>query len=1205
MNERPPLDDTVDVPPSGDDLDAGLAAAFGPDSGPPLPAGGSVLKALSAGLPSVPRILLREPDSFGGSPIVRPSSEEMPEKQDAAARLQLHGEIARGGMGAVLKGRDVDVGRDVAVKVLLETHQGKTEMLQRFVEEAQISGQLQHPGITPVYELGQFADKRPYFTMKLVKGKTLATLLAARKSTDEERTRYIVIFTQICQTLAYAHARGVIHRDLKPSNVMVGAFGEVQVMDWGLAKVLKEGGIADELKRKEHVEVSVIRTQRSEGSSTPDAGSHTQLGTMLGTPAYMAPEQARGDVDLVDERADVFGLGAILCEILTGRPPYVGKGAELQYMARAAKLEDAFSRLEACGPEAELIALTKDCLAAELWERPRHAGEVADRVTAYQQSVAERLRQAELAETEARARAEEETKTRAEAEARLSAERRARRMTLGLAAAVLLALTLAGGGGLWYQQHVSAQRQEAARHQAELREAVAAALAKVADLRQRARWDEARAVLEQVRQRMGPSGADDLRDEVAQAEKDLALVDRLDAARLKASVWVEGHFDHAAAVREYAAAFRAAGIIEETEAAEVVAERIRVSAVREQLVAAVDDWALRVGDDGLALRKWLLTVARAADPDPWRDRIRDAKVWQDRTALERLAREAKVSELSPQVLYVVGNLLGDRGADAVPLLTAAQRRYPSDFWLNYALGTELKDSKRWEEAIGYYRAALALRPATVAVYNNLGIALGDKGRVEEAIAEFKRAVELDPKFAYAHNNLGIALRDKGRVDEAIAEYQKAIELDPKYAYAHNNLGNALRDKGRVDEAIADYQKAIELDPKYANAHYNLGIALRNKGRVDEAIAEYQKALQLNSKDVDAHNVLGAILCDVKHDYDGAIVCFNKALQLDPKDAKAHTNLGVALHGKGRLEEAIAEYQKAIELDPKLANAHNLLGAILCDIKHDYDGAIACFHIVLELNPKDAEAHTNLGVALSHKSRVDEAIAEYHKAIELDPKLANAHNVLGVALINKGRLEEAIAQWKMVLELDPKNASARSNLAHFEPTAALLSKWPDFLQGKFQPRDNIQRLHLAQLCIDKKYHCAAAQLYADAFDSEPKRADDLESGYRYNAACCAALTAAGQGEDVAKLDSKERSRWRKQALDWLRADLTAYGKLVDSSKPQDRTLVKQRFQHCQHDPDLVGIRDAKELAKLPTEERQACEKLWADVAALVKKSEAVK
>jgi serine/threonine-protein kinase len=263
--------------------------------------------------------------------------------------------------------------------------------------------------------------------------------------------------------------------------------------------------------------------------------------------------------------------------------------------------------LEACQADAGLIALAKRCLAAELWERPRHAGEVAEQVTAYQQSVTERLRQAELAETEARARAEEETKTRAEAEARLAAERRARRMTLGLAAAVLLSLTLAGGGGLWYQQHVSAQREEAVRREAELREAVAAALAKVADLRQRALWGEARAVLEQVRQRLSSSGAVELRHQVEQAEADLALVDRLDAARLKISVVVKGQFDVDSAAREYAAAFREAGISEEREAAEV-AERIRASAVREQLVAAMDVWAMTEGKP--ERRAWLWAVAR-------------------------------------------------------------------------------------------------------------------------------------------------------------------------------------------------------------------------------------------------------------------------------------------------------------------------------------------------------------------------------------------------------------------------------------------------------------------------------------------------------------------------------------------------------------------------------------------------------------------
>ena len=141
-------------------------------------------------------------------------------------------------MGVVLRAHDADLGRDLAVKVLRESFRDQPEMVRRFVEEAQIGGQLQHPGIVPVYELGSLADRRPYIAMRLVNGRTLAELLAARDGPAGDLPQLVGIFESVCQTMAYAHARGVIHRDLKPSNIMVGSFGEVQVMDWGLAKVL-------------------------------------------------------------------------------------------------------------------------------------------------------------------------------------------------------------------------------------------------------------------------------------------------------------------------------------------------------------------------------------------------------------------------------------------------------------------------------------------------------------------------------------------------------------------------------------------------------------------------------------------------------------------------------------------------------------------------------------------------------------------------------------------------------------------------------------------------------------------------------------------------------------------------------------------------------------------------------------------------------
>ena len=153
-------------------------------------------------------------------------------------------EIAHGGMGVVYRCRDRALGRDLAVKVLHERYRGRADMVRRFIEEAQVCGQLTHPGVVPVHGLGRLADGRPFFTMKLVEGRTLQELLAARATPAGELHRYLQVFAQMAQAVAYAHSRGVWHRDLKPLNVMVGAFGEVQVMDWGLARVRRPGAAA-------------------------------------------------------------------------------------------------------------------------------------------------------------------------------------------------------------------------------------------------------------------------------------------------------------------------------------------------------------------------------------------------------------------------------------------------------------------------------------------------------------------------------------------------------------------------------------------------------------------------------------------------------------------------------------------------------------------------------------------------------------------------------------------------------------------------------------------------------------------------------------------------------------------------------------------------------------------------------------------------
>ncbi|MBA4063731.1 MAG: hypothetical protein C0501_08460 [Isosphaera sp.] len=333
---------------------------------------------------------------------------------------ELLDEVGRGGMGVVYRARDAALGRDVAVKVLRDRYGPGSAAAVRFVEEARITGQLQHPGIPAVYQVGAMAGGRPFLAMKLIRGRTLDHLLRAGEAVDVP-----AVFEGVCQAVGYAHSVGVVHRDLKPANVMVGAFGEVQVMDWGLAKVLtgpprRQGPAADPEAPAARPEVPTARDPE---------GALTEYGSVLGTPAFMAPEQAAGESDRVGTRSDVFGLGAILCALLTGRPPFGGTaGEEVRRNAAAGRTEEALVRLGACGADPGLVALCRRCLAPDPADRPGTADEVAAAVAALRRSADDRARQAERDKLAAEVRAAEQAK-----------RRRAVQWAAGAVAAVLLA----------------------------------------------------------------------------------------------------------------------------------------------------------------------------------------------------------------------------------------------------------------------------------------------------------------------------------------------------------------------------------------------------------------------------------------------------------------------------------------------------------------------------------------------------------------------------------------------------------------------------------------------------------------------------------------------------------------------------------------------------------------------------------------------
>jgi Protein kinase domain len=333
-------------------------------------------------------------------------------------RFHILWELARGGMGVVYRAFDPILNRIVAIKVIQSRFATDTGTKLRFLEESQITAKLQHPGVPPVYDGGELPDGRPYLAMKLIKGHTLAHQLKEREKLIDQRGRFLQLFESIAQTVGFAHANGVIHRDLKPAKIMVGAYGEVQVMDWGLAR---------SAEREEQ--------KNSSTSGQPGAIFETMEGSMLGTPAYAAPEQARGELDKVDERADVFGLGGLLCMILAGVPPFLGTDVKSTLaLAIVGDTTEAMDNLTRCEAEPELIELCTKCLAKEPEDRPANGQAVAEAIAAYR--------------TNAEARTQAALVERAKAETEAIAQRKRQRLLIGALSILSVLVVLAVWQGI-------------------------------------------------------------------------------------------------------------------------------------------------------------------------------------------------------------------------------------------------------------------------------------------------------------------------------------------------------------------------------------------------------------------------------------------------------------------------------------------------------------------------------------------------------------------------------------------------------------------------------------------------------------------------------------------------------------------------------------------------------------------------------------
>jgi serine/threonine protein kinase len=755
---------------------------------------------------------------------------------------------AQGGIGQVWLARDLDLGRDVALKELRPERRDHPAARARFLEEARVTGQLEHPGIVPVHELACPADGQPFYTMRMVRGRTLAEAIKdyhrkrqAAEAGPLDLHSLLRSFVAVCQAVAYAHSRGVLHRDLKPSNVVLGDYGEVMVLDWGLARLLSRDGHQAKEEATSLLPVSL------EGGSRDE----TVQGQVLGTPAYMAPEQAEGRLDLLGPATDVYALGAVLYEVLTSQAPFAGPNDEV--LRRVAREQPERPRLRVPATPQGLEAVCLKALAKKPGERYALAGELAKEVERW------------LADEPVGA-------YRDPALVRAARWARKHRTPVATAAASLLVALAALSVGLAVVGSLNGRLEAANLELTDSNAKLEAARAEAEQKGNEAKRERDVAVAVNDFLQRDLLGQADIGNQPFLGEKqernpNITVAELLD----RAAKAIEGRFKdqpetEGAIRRTIGAAYRAMGKYE------------RAQPHLERAVAVLEK-ALGPAHPGTLNSKNSLAVL-------YGEQAKYDKA--EPLYLEVLRQqEDKLGAGHPSTLtskYSLASLYGVQGRyeKAEPLFLEVLRLrekelgadHPDALASKHNLAALYLQQGRYEKAEPLYVEVLsqnekklgADHPLTLASKNSLAVLYREQGKYDsaeplllEVLRQSEKKLGADhPLTLVSKNSLAVLYREQGKYERAEPLFLEALRLREKKLGADHPLTVASKNSlavlywlmGRLDRSIPLFEELLQRNTKVLGADHpdtllglaNLGVNYRDAGRLDEGIRHLEEAL---------------------------------------------------------------------------------------------------------------------------------------------------------------------------------------------------------------------------------------------------------------------------------------------------------------------------------------------------------------------------
>ncbi len=1019
--------------------------------------------------------------------------------------------LGRGGMGVVYKARHIALNRLVAIKMLLNGLFARPTERVRFQREAHALAKLTNPHIVQVFDVGE-CQGSPFFTMEYVSGDNLSRRMSGVPQPAQTAAAWLI---DLATAVESAHRCGILHRDLKPSNVLITADGVLKVSDFGLARF---------------------------AAGDDDI---TLSGACVGTPSYMAPEQAAGRPAEVGPASDVYALGAILYEMLTGRPPFRGVSA-FDTENQVINSEPVPPSLLNSDVPRDLETICLKCLQKATGRRYESAlalGEDAARFLKGEPIMARPVGQIERS---------------------WKWMRRRPAATTAICGGVTVMMMLASGGA-WFisdqaatTRAVDSELQEAVRHQ------------------QSSEWKDASLSIDRALVRLNNSGSSELRLRLEQVRRDQDLVVELDAIHL------DGTEKASNAKGRYAKAFEAAGIGSPSDEPATVAERIKQSNVRDALIAALDDWLCFAHDDRTG--HWIFSVCRLADHDPtgWRDRLRERLNWDDHGEFLRLLAQADFATQQVSFLVSLALRLQMIGEDPVPFLLRVQQSHPDDLWVNLLLGTSLIKQDKPAEAIRYYQVAQAIRPTSCLILNNLGVAYMSARRPNDALPLFRLSLTRGDIGVDLQRNLCKALLDTNQPQEGMALFERLVREHPTVAVSHFCYARCLAMAGRQNEAVQSFGNALAIEPAMIAAQRGMRESLISLGRLDNAADLWARSIVTSPSKHEAWDGYAELLLFLGRTEDYRTTCRDMILRFgDSADAAICERIGKScLVGTATAQE--------------LAEASLIIDRAIAGEATQY----AEFHYyamfakgLLEYRAGHFESAAAIlegpgGRVLAPAPQLVDAMIQFR---------------LGKVTTAKAKLAEAVLR----MDWSPARATDKEawicHILRREAEQLILPNLMSLLDGTSQPMDNDERLTLLGACQFAQLNGRRAQLWADAVQAAP----ELSRTHFVDAAAAAAVAGATIGADQSRYSESDRTHWRRAALQSLSAKLDEFDANSATRPSSDNAKVSRLFASIKGSTDLAVMGDPVHLRLLPESEQKDWAAFWTRLDAILRQTHSVK